>query len=212
MMLLKPAGVKKIYQRLDAQYPVAETKLHFNNVFELLVAVVLSAQCTDEQVNRVTKKLFLHYRKPDDFAECDLQDLERLIRGVGLYHNKAKNIKAMAQIIRDQYHNQVPDNWDHLLSLPGVGRKTANVVLAVGFGLPGLGVDTHVHRVSNRLGLVHTKNAQQTELQLKAILPEGNWGKAHHLLIYHGRQVCRARKALCETCFLNDLCEKNMET
>lgn len=207
---MNPDQARIIFELLDKHYPLADTRLHYNTLFELLVAVILSAQSTDEQVNQVTKELFKHLKLPHDFAECELETLEALIHGVGLYRNKAKNLKAMSQIIRDKYHNQVPDNWDDLLKLPGVGRKTANVMLTVGFDLPGLGVDTHVHRVSNRLGLVNSKNVRNTEKQLKELFPDTLWGKLHHLLIYHGRNHCRSRKAKCTTCFLEPLCEKTL--
>jgi len=207
---LNPDKAEKIFRLLNSQYPHAETMLHYNSLFELLVAVILSAQSTDEQVNRVTVDLFKILRLPHDFAECDQETLESLIRGVGLYRSKAKNLKAMSKIIRDKYHNEVPDNWDDLIELPGVGRKTANVMLTVGFGLPGLGVDTHVHRVGNRLGLVNSNTARKTEKQLKELFPDNLWGKLHHLLIYHGRNYCRSRKMRCDICFLEALCEKNI--
>jgi endonuclease-3 len=208
---LKVSAVREIFERLRALYPQAETMLSFNTVFELLVAVVLSAQSTDEQVNRVTKEMFQVINTPGALAECPAEELEKLISGVGLYRNKAKNLIAMAKVVQDEYNSEVPDNYEELLKLPGVGSKTANVVLSVGFGLPGLGVDTHVHRVSNRLGLVRNKNARQTETALKNILPSEQWGKAHHVLIYHGRQICKARKANCAECVLDDLCERNLE-
>ncbi|MDR1159750.1 MAG: endonuclease III [Syntrophomonadaceae bacterium] len=208
---MEASSVKEIFKRLRASYPHAETMLSFNTVFELLTAVVLSAQSTDEQVNRVTKEMFKIINTPEAIADCRAEDLEKLISGVGLYKNKAKNLIAMAKIIRDEYNNEVPDSYEELIKMPGVGSKTANVVLSVGFGLPGLGVDTHVHRVSNRLGLVMNKNARQTEAALKNMLPPEQWGESHHVLIYHGRQICKARKANCEECVLEDLCERNLD-
>ncbi len=201
----------KIFTELDRAYPDVKTFLEHDSIFQLVVAVILSAQCTDERVNIVTRNLFSKYNTPEDFADCSLSELEDIIRGVGLFRAKASNLKKMAAIIRDEYHNEVPNSWEDLIKLPGVGRKTANVILAVGFGLPGLGVDTHVHRVSNRLGLVRTKSPYKTELELKMIYAQKHWGKLHHLLIYHGRQVCTSRKPKCDNCILYKHCERVLE-
>lgn len=200
-----------ILDLLRNEYPDAGTLLKFSTLFELLVAVVLSAQSTDEQVNKVTSVLFAKYNTPDKLAALELSELEELVKGVGIYRNKAKNIKELASVIRDKYRGEVPADFDKLLQLPGVGRKTANVMMAVGFKQPGLGVDTHVHRVANRLGLAHTKNPEQTEKALKQIIPMAEWSQAHHLLIYHGRRVCKARKPQCTECVLEKLCAKNFE-
>jgi endonuclease-3 len=192
---------------LDKEYPDAGTQLHYNDLFQLLVAVVLSAQCTDKQVNRVTPALFARYPDASSMAQAKLNDLEDLIKGVGLYHSKARHLKHTAQILVSQYEGQVPDTFEQLLELPGVGRKTANVIIAVGFDGPGLGVDTHVHRVANRLGLVNTKDRNRTEKELKAIIDPERWNRAHHLLIWHGRQVCKARRPNCAACVLQELCQ-----
>ncbi|MEN6327700.1 MAG: endonuclease III [Syntrophomonas sp.] len=200
-----------ILDLLRAEYPDAGTMLKFSTLFELLIAVVLSAQSTDEQVNKVTSVLFKKYNTPDKIAVLELSELEDLIKGVGIYRNKAKNIKELARVIRDKHHGEVPADFDKLLQLPGVGRKTANVMMAVGFKQPGLGVDTHVHRVANRLGLVHSKTPEQTEKALKQIIPMDEWSQAHHLLIFHGRRVCKARKPQCDVCILEKLCAKNLE-
>jgi endonuclease-3 len=192
---------------LDKEYPDAGTQLHYNDLFQLLVAVVLSAQCTDKQVNRVTPALFARYPDASSMAQAELNDLEDLIKGVGLYHSKARHLKQTAQILVSQYEGQVPDTFEQLLELPGVGRKTANVIIAVGFDGPGLGVDTHVHRVANRLGLVNTKDRNRTEKELKAIIDPERWNRAHHLLIWHGRQVCKARRPNCAACVLQELCQ-----
>ncbi|MGR6835652.1 endonuclease III [Syntrophomonas erecta] len=207
----KSQRAEVIIRRLQQEYPQAKTRLHYTELFQLLVAIVLSAQSTDEQVNKVTPRLFEKYPQPGDLAEGELAEIEELIRGVGLYRNKAAHLKKLARIIHDQYHDQVPDEFDELLKLPGVGRKTANVMIAVGFNQPALGVDTHVHRVSNRLGLVSSKSADKTEGQLKKILPQKHWIKAHHLLIFHGRKVCKARNPLCSQCIVEDICAKNMD-
>jgi endonuclease III len=198
----------EILRRLQLQYPDAGTKLKYTSPFELLVAVVLSAQSTDAQVNRVTAALFARYNAPQQFTILDLTELENLIRGVGLYKAKAKSIKQIAGILLDKYQGQVPADLDLLMELPGVGRKTANVMMSVGFHQPGLGVDTHVQRVSNRLGLVKHKNPDQTEQALKAIIPMENWSLAHHLFIFHGRSTCTARKPKCGDCILEDICDK----
>lgn len=192
---------------LDKEYPDAGTQLHYNDLFQLLVAVVLSAQCTDKQVNRVTPALFARYPDASSMAQAELNDLEDLIKGVGLYHSKARHLKQTAQILVSQYEGQVPDTFEQLLELPGVGRKTANVIIAVGFDGHGLGVDTHVHRVANRLGLVNTKDRNRTEKELKAIIDPERWNRAHHLLIWHGRQVCKARRPNCAACVLQELCQ-----
>lgn len=200
--------IKQILDLLCQEYPEAGTMLEFNSIFELLVAVILSAQTTDTQVNRVTAHLFSRYNTARDIADLDLAELEELIKAVGLYKNKAKNIQAMSKKLIEEYGGEVPAELDELIKLPGVGRKTANVVLAVGFGLPGLGVDTHVKRVANRLGLVHTQNADKVEKELKALIPQEMWSKSHHLLIWHGRRVCKARTPQCGQCVLDPLCPK----
>jgi endonuclease III len=199
---------RDVLNRLRQEYPQAGTSLEFSSLFELLVAVMLSAQSTDAQVNRVSRELFKRYNTPLQLAALELTELEALIRGVGLYKNKARNIKSISQILLDKYQGQIPADMDSLLTLPGIGRKSANVVLSVGFDQPGLGVDTHVHRVSNRVGLVKAKNPHETEAQLKAVIPREDWSLAHHLFIFHGRQVCRARSPRCDDCAIAPLCER----
>lgn len=196
---------------LDKQYPDAGTQLNYNTLFELLVAVVLSAQSTDKQVNQITPALFAKY--PDAFAmaNAEIDELEDLIKGVGLFHSKARYLKQLAQILVSKYEGKVPGSFEELLELPGVGRKTANVVIAVGFGGPGLGVDTHVHRVANRLGLVNSRNPNGTEKGLKGIISPERWNRAHHLLIWHGRQVCKARRPDCGGCVLQEQCQFNRQ-
>lgn len=201
---------REIVHILQQEYPDAGTMLKFNSIFELMVAVVLSAQSTDAQVNRVTKDLFARINTPQDFAAMDIAELEEAIRGVGLYKAKARSIQSISRILIAQYQGIVPNTFEDLLKLPGIGRKTANVIMSVGFNQPGLGVDTHVHRVSNRLGLVQEQNPDKTELALKSIIPRQSWSQAHHLLIFHGRRVCSARKPKCLDCVLNKLCPKNL--
>jgi endonuclease-3 len=198
----------EILNRLQLLYPDAGTMLNYSSLFELLVAVILSAQSTDDQVNRVAATLFAVAHTPQEIASMELPELEKLIRGVGLYRGKAKSIKQTAMILLEKYQGLVPADLVQLMELPGVGRKTANVMLSVGFHQPGLGVDTHVQRVSNRLGLVRLKNADRIELALKAIIPRECWSRAHHLFIFHGRQICTARQAKCNQCVLEDICCK----
>ncbi|MGE5415515.1 MAG: endonuclease III [Acidobacteriota bacterium] len=203
---MKKVTAIEILDDLEKVFPHAGPRLNFSNVFELLVATILSAQSTDEQVNRVTEKLFNKYNKPEQFAKLQIEELEPLVQGCGLYHNKAKAIIAASKVILDKYDGNVPDILEELVTLPGVGRKTANVVLAVGHHKPGLAVDTHVQRVSNRLGIADSKNPDKTELQLKAQIPEERWGRAHHLLIFHGREYCKALKPRCAECPLAKVC------
>ena len=210
-MNIKPDHALKILDRLKEEYPDAKTSLNFNSQFELAVAVVLSAQTTDNQVNEVTKKLFRQYNTPEKIAALNESVLEKLIYGVGLYRTKARNIKKLAQILVDKYQGKVPDEFDELLKLPGVGRKSANVILAVGFNKPGLGVDTHVNRVVNRIGMVAAKDPAKTEMYLKLLIPEERWGEAHHIFIAHGRKICSARNPKCQDCIINEKCAKIMD-
>ncbi|MGI5884242.1 MAG: endonuclease III [Candidatus Spyradocola sp.] len=201
------ARKEKILAELRRLYPDAGPELHFTNPFETLVATMLSAQCTDKRVNVVTEKLFARYKCPADIAAITPEELEPQIRECGLYHNKARNIVAACRMICEQYGGQVPGDWQALNALPGVGRKTANVVYANAFHGDAIAVDTHVFRVSNRLGLAHAKDVGKTEEQLMQAIPKSEWSKAHHYLIFHGRRVCSARAPKCETCTLRDLCE-----
>ncbi len=205
------SAIEQILDILAQLYPQAGTELHFHSTYELLVAVVLSAQCTDQRVNIVTSQLFAEYPTPQDIAALTVEELEKEIHSVGLYHSKAKNIKALTDRLLENYGGEVPADFEELLKLPGVGRKTANVVRAVGFNLPGLGVDTHVHRVATRLGLTSGKSPEVTEQDLKALIPPVKWGDAHHLFIFHGRRVCKARKPDCMTCALRTLCPMGKE-
>jgi endonuclease-3 len=198
----------EILRRLEKHYADAGPELDFVNDFQLLVAVILSAQTTDIQVNQVTKKLFLEAPDPETLSQLERSKIEDLIKGVGLYRNKAKNLKAMAQMLLQDFEGQVPQTREELEKLPGVGRKTANVVLSVAFDLPALAVDTHVFRVANRTGLAAAKNPGQTESQLCSFIPEKKWAAAHHWFIHHGRYRCKARNPMCEGCCLEDVCPK----
>ena len=195
-----------IIKKLDNLYPEADTQLIFNNTYELLVAVMLSAQCTDKRVNVVTAELFKEYNTPEKMLTLTQEELEKKIFSCGFYKNKAKNILAASQILVSNYNGEVPGDWEALQKLPGVGRKTANVVAAVGFGIPAIAVDTHVFRVSNRIGLTRAKDELHTELQLQKLIPKEQWLKVHHLIIWHGRYCCDARKPKCSTCILAEDC------
>ncbi len=195
-----------IVKTLKKTYPDAKAALHFSNSFELLIATILSAQCTDKRVNEVTGRLFEEYKKPVDYLGISQQQLEQEIRSCGFYHNKAKNILATCRMLEDEFSGMVPKSREDLMRLPGVGRKTANVVLSNAFGVPAIGVDTHVFRVSRRLGLSDGKNPEQVERDLMDVLPEELWSLSHHLLIFHGRNICHSRRPQCEICPVKQLC------
>lgn len=200
----------KIYELLNdfIKNPVSE--LEYSSNFELLVAVMLSAQCTDKRVNIVTRELFKKYNTPKQFANLDVLELENLIHPCGFYHNKAKNIIASAKKICDEFNGEVPSDFNSLVSLPGVGRKTANVMLIVAFNKPAIPVDTHIFRVSNRLGLTNAKTETECEEQLTKLYKDNKelWGKLHHLILLFGRYNCKAIKPNCEGCILSDYCKR----
>lgn len=197
---------EQILAELARLYPDTRPELNFSNPFETLVSVMLSAQCTDKQVNKVTEKLFPLF--PDAFAISRLtpDELRPYIASCG-FKSKADNIVATCRILVEKYDGQVPRTMEELTALPGVGRKTANVVMANAFGIPTIAVDTHVFRVSNRLGLAHARDVLETEKQLMQVVPREDWIAAHHWLIFHGRRVCAARKPACDACTLAPLCE-----
>ncbi len=205
--MLEKDKIKEVLDILEKTYPEAECALHHKNVFQLIVAVALSAQTTDKSVNVVTPSLFERYPDAEALAAADVEEVSEYIKRIGMYKTKAKNIVGMAQKLVSDYDGQVPEDYDALVSLPGVGRKTANVVLSVGFGHQRIAVDTHVFRVANRIGLVHEKDVLKTELSLMERIPEERWSRTHHSLIYHGRQCCDARKPKCDDCPINMLCE-----
>ena len=207
---MKKETIEKILDVLEETYPDAECALHHQNVFQLIVAVALSAQTTDKSVNQVTPALFEAY--PDAFAlaAADPEEVSQYIKRIGMYKTKSKNIVGMAKVLAEQYDGQVPEDYDKLVALPGVGRKTANVVLSVGFGHQRIAVDTHVFRVANRIGLVSEKDVLKTELALMECLPEDRWSRTHHSLIFHGRNCCAARKPDCENCTIAEFCEKHL--
>jgi len=203
---------KEIIEILDllrTEYPDADCALVHQNVYQLIIAVALSAQTTDKSVNKVSDKLFEKYPTPYDLAKAKQEDVIEIIKTIGMYKTKSKNIIALAQELVNRFDGQVPENYDDLVSLPGVGRKTANVVLAVGFGHQRIAVDTHVFRVTNRIGIANEKDVLKTEYALMDALPEERWSEAHHSLIFHGRNCCSARNPKCSECVINDLCKKN---
>lgn len=198
--------VLQIRKILRAAYPDVKTQLRHDNPFQLLVATILSAQCTDRQVNAVTPALFKRLKTPKDFADVPVAALERLIHSTGFFHNKAKNLKQCARALIDQFNGVVPDTLDDLVKLPGVGRKTANVVLGAAFGKPGIVVDTHVARISGRLGLTTHNDPVKIEFDLMDRIPKKDWNDFSLWLIYLGRSLCTARKPDCPACFLRHLC------
>jgi len=199
-------SVKKIFPILKKTYPNAKTALKFTNPLELLIATILSAQCTDVRVNMVTRDLFKKYKSATDWAKADITDIESDIKSTGFYHNKAISIQRACTEMLDRFGGKVPDTIEQLVSLPGVGRKTANVVLGNAFGRPALACDTHVIRLSRRLGLSENADAVKLEFDLAEIVPKRNWTLFSHLLIFHGRNICRARKPDCENCPISKYC------
>jgi endonuclease-3 len=201
------APISEVIARLKREYPDARTELNWKNPLELLVATILSAQTTDVRVNQITKKLFEKYRTAEDYAGADPAQLEEDIRQTGFYRNKARALQGMARALLERHGGEVPCTMRELVALPGVGRKTANVVLGNAFGVEeGIVVDTHVRRVSNRLGLTEDKDPEKIEQDLLRVVPEEDRTIFSHLLIFHGRRVCKARKPDCPGCVLNDVC------
>ena len=197
---------RAIFRKLGKLYPDAECALIHENPFQLLIATILSAQCTDVRVNMVTPGLFRRFPDAQAFAKADLTEIEDLIRSTGFFRNKAKNIQTLCRTLIEQHNGEVPNTLDELVQLPGVGRKTANVVLGNGFGIPGITVDTHVGRLSRRMGFTKHTDAVKVEHDLMAIWPEDDWTLFSHRMIFHGRNVCSARKPDCENCTLLDVC------
>ena len=203
--------INEIIAALKQRYPDALCALQYDKDYELMIAVRLSAQCTDKRVNMVTAKLFPALGTPQKLADATEEEVISYIRGCGLFNTKAKNLIAAAKIIHEQYNDEVPEDRDVLMGLPGVGRKTANVVVSNAFGVPAIAVDTHVFRVSNRIGLAEAKDVGETERQLMENIPKEDWSKAHHWIIYHGRQICSARKPNCGACTVRDYCRAYLD-
>lgn len=199
--------INELLDTLEEMYPDADCALNHNSIFQLLVAVVLSAQTTDKSVNLVTEELFRKYPDASSMSQAKEEDIQNIIKRIGMYKTKSKNVLSLCKTLISEYNGQVPEDYDKLVALPGVGRKTANVVLSVGFGHQRIAVDTHVFRVSNRIGLVHEKDVLKTELALMEVIPEERWSRAHHSLIFHGRYCCDARKPKCEDCAISAFCK-----
>ncbi len=204
---MKKQDIKEVLRVLEERYKGAKCALDHTSPYELLVATILSAQCTDVRVNQVTAELFEKYNTPEAMTSLSEEELGEKIKSCGFYKNKSKNILETSRRLLIDYKGQVPPTMEELTSLPGVGRKTANVVLSNAFGVPAIAVDTHVFRVSNRLGLAKGKTPEEVEENLMKKLPKNKWSDTHHYLIYHGRQICKARKPQCEECPLAPYCD-----
>ncbi len=205
---LKKAEIKDIIDILIEMHPNAKAELNYNNPFELLIATILSAQCTDIRVNKTTPDLFKVLKNPKDIYDIEHSDLEKIIKSCGLYKTKAKNIRKTCEILDKEYNGTVPDEISKLIELPGVGRKTANVVVSNAFGTPAIAVDTHVKRVSNRIGLASSENVSIIERDLMKKIPRDLWTQMHHTLIFHGRRICKASKPNCDICKINEICRQ----
>jgi endonuclease-3 len=202
----KRERIRPVIERLALEYPDAQIALRFRDPLELLVSVMLSAQTTDVNVNRVTEKLFAKYRRPEDYLAVPLEELERDIFATGFYHQKARALRGTMQMLLEEYGGEVPEDFDTLLRLPGVARKTANVVSAERGNAQGIVVDTHVRRLSQRLGFTKQEDPVKIERDLMRLVPRADWARFPHLLIWHGRRICDARRPACERCVVSDLC------
>lgn len=200
--------VIKILNILEKEYPDARVTLEFQNPLQLLVATILAAQCTDERVNQVTKELFKKYRTAQDYAKADLEELEEEIRPTGFYHQKARSIIQCCQILMQKFQGQVPESLEELTSLPGVGRKTANILLGNAFGQQAIAVDTHVKRLAYRLGWTKSTDPDKIEFDLQKLIPQNRWTQSCHQLVFHGRKVCLAKKPQCSSCLIGHLCPR----
>jgi len=200
---------KKILDILESTYPNTQCALQYQNIFQLLIAVTLSAQTTDKSVNIVTKNLFERYANAEQLSEANTEEVEGIIKRIGMYRTKTKNIIEISKIIAGKFNGEVPEDYEELTKLPGVGRKTANVVLSVGFGEQRIAVDTHVFRLANRIGIAEGKDVLRTELSLMENIPRERWTQTHHGLIFHGRNCCYARKPNCEECPINEYCHSS---
>jgi endonuclease-3 len=205
----KRERAKKVFETLDPLYTHEKTALEYKTPFQLLISTILSAQCTDKQVNQVTRTLFKKYRKPEDYLNVPIAELEEDIRPTGFFRNKSKSIKGCVQGLLDLYGGEVPSTMEGLLKLPGVGRKTANCVLGAAFDVPGVVVDTHVKRLALRLGLTNMQNPDKIEKDIEKLLPEGRWRRFSDILIYHGREICKARNPTHTRCAVFKLCPSN---
>jgi len=209
--MLEPKQARQVLKRLAANCPDASTALKHKNPFQLLIATILSAQCTDKRVNVVTPPLFRDLKTPGDFTKIPISRLESYIKTCGLYKSKARNIQKACRQLLEEHRGRVPRTIVELQKLAGVGQKTANVVASVAFDVPAIAVDTHVFRVSNRLGLARAKTPEKTEVQLQEVIPKRDWSKAHHWIIHHGRTICHARKPACPRCPVKRWCQYYQE-
>ena len=205
-MLLNRNKAFELIKILSRSIKNPKTSLKYRNKFTLLTSVVLSAQCTDVNVNNVTKNIYNKYYTPKHFVNLGINRIKKLIKSIGLFNNKAKNLYYLSKILLEKYQSKIPNKFEELVLLPGVGRKTANVVLNAAFNKPTIAVDTHVFRVGNRTGLSNGKNPEQVENQLLKILPTKHLKKAHHLILLHGRYTCKSRRPLCKKCIINKIC------
>lgn len=207
-MQLKPIKLRvvKVFELLRKEYPAVQPALEYNNAFQLLISTMLSAQCTDARVNIVTKSLFKKYKKPEDYLKVSNEELEKDIFSTGFYRQKTKSIQKCCSMLIEKFHGKVPEDFESLVNLPGVGRKTASVVAGNAFGIPAIAVDTHVIRLSNLLGFVDSDNPEKIEERLKEILPQTDWINSSHWLATHGREVCIARRPKCNICVLGKIC------
>ncbi|MFP5107876.1 endonuclease III [Neobacillus sp. C211] len=207
--MLNNTQIRYCLDQMGAMFPEAHCELNHSNPFELVIAVALSAQCTDVLVNKVTKSLFEKYKTPEDYLEVSLEELQNDIRSIGLYRNKAKNIQSLSRMVLEEYKGEIPMDRDELTKLPGVGRKTANVVVSVAFNVPAIAVDTHVERVSKRLGICRWKDSVlEVEKTLMRKIPKDEWSVTHHRLIFFGRYHCKAQNPQCSSCPLVGLCRE----
>ena len=210
--MLNKSQIEYCLTEMEQMFPDAHCELNHRNPFDLVIAVLLSAQCTDVLVNKVTKTLFEKYKTPEDYLSVSLEELQQDIRSIGLYRNKAKNIRSLCELLLEEYGGEVPQSRDELVKLPGVGRKTANVVVSVAFGEPALAVDTHVERVSKRLGICRWKDSVlEVEKTLMKKIPREKWTDTHHRLIFFGRYHCKAQSPQCEICPLLHLCREGQK-
>ena len=204
--MLSKNEVRDVIEILRGRFPDAKAELNFTNNIELLVATILSAQCTDVRVNMITEELFKEFKTPEDYLSVTQKELGEKIRSCGFYNQKSKGIQGSMKMIIEDFNGEVPDNMEDLLKMPGVGRKTANVVLSNAYDIPAIAVDTHVFRVSNRIGIANGKDVDEVEQQLMEQIDEGDWIDAHNLMIFHGRRICSARSPKCEECPVTKYC------
>ncbi len=200
--------MKELVERIKRLYPEPTIELNFSNPFELLVALILSARCTDKRTNIVTKELFKRYPTPEDMANAPVDEIDKIISSCSMHNTKSKNLKALSEILVKDFNGEVPKSLEELTKLPGVGRKTANILLSMAYGIPAIGVDTHVKRLAFRLGISKSEKPEEIEEDIKKAVPEKDWIVFYTGLILHGRRVCKAKKPDCDKCPLNDICPK----